>query len=301
MKPRQKKASLMSEFTQPVIEKIKQTLLENGYEMGDVIGRGGYSLIYKVHSVKYDQFFAAKIVNAKSERHSNCAISIENEIYALTHLYHPNIIKLYSNYKCDDFHILILELCTPFSLHQVIKNYNCKKNDQIDDKNGEKNDQQEINKNPHIKPEENLTNESSSTSPPFKNERTIKYRMNVLRELISAVQFCHLNGIAHRDIKPHNVLFDNCGHVKLADFGCSRLFDKNELSTELLGSPHYMSPEIYNKAKHDPFASDIWSLGVTFYELCGGIPDWPSSKDLLADSIKNGGLLVKKCLSPRIE
>lgn len=251
------KPSLMSEFTPQVLEMIEKTLNDHGFQMIEQIGSGGYSIIFKVYSAKYNRSFAAKIVNSRSSRHKNSEASIENEISALSHLYHPNIIKMYLSFDQDGFHFMIIELCT-LSLFKLI---------------GEK--------------------EKTSISPAKIS--------SIICELISAVKFCHDNGFAHRDIKPINVLFDDYGRVKLADYGLSRRFEPNEKSTEYLGSPRYISPEIYRKEPFDPFKADIWALGVTIYEICGGVPDWPESKDLLAASIRSGGLLVKPTSYPKID
>lgn len=257
MNNKQEKPSLMSEFTPEVLEMIEKTLNEHGFQMLEQIGSGGYSIIFKVYSKKYDQNFAAKIVNSRSSRHKNSEMSIESEISALSHLYHPNIIKMYFCFEHDGYHFMIIELC-PHSLFKV-----------IDEK------------------------EKSFLSP--------SKITNIISELIAAVKFCHDNGYAHRDIKPINILFDEYNRVKLADFGLSRHFEPNEKSTEFLGSPRYISPEIYRKDPYDPFKADVWALGVTIYELCGGVPDWPEAKGLLALSIRSGGLLVKPTKYPKID
>lgn len=251
------KPSLMSEFTPPILEMIEKTLNSHGFQMLELIGSGGYSVIYKVYSQKYNQNFAAKIVNSRSDRHKNSEMSIENEISALSHLYHPNIIKMYFCFEQDGYHFMIIELC-PQNLFKI-----------IDEK------------------------EKSFLAP--------SKISTIISELIAAVKFCHDNGYAHRDIKPINVLIDEYNRVKLADFGLSHHFMPNEKATELLGSPRYISPEIYRKEPYDPFKADIWALGVTIYELCGGVPDWPESKALLGLSIRSGGLLVKPTKYPKID
>lgn len=93
-------------------------------------------------------------------------------------------------------------------------------------------------------------------------------------QLLLALKQCHDNKVAHRDIKPGNVLIDSWGRPKLADFGLSNFYSENKESKSFAGSKAYMSPEILHKTAYDPFAADIWALGITFYYLAFGHLPW---------------------------
>ena len=138
-------------------------------------------------------------------------------------------------------------------------------------------------------------------NPPIKS-RTANTQEKVyyMRQLLHAIIHVHSCGYAHRDIKPANVLFDDAGHVKLADFGMCVKFKIGQTSSEYLGSPHYMAPEIYSRQPFDPFIADIWALGVTFYLLCGGTIAWPKNIDVLSKMIRQEGILVQRGLQPEI-
>uniref|UniRef100_A0A8W8N4L2 Protein kinase domain-containing protein n=1 Tax=Magallana gigas TaxID=29159 RepID=A0A8W8N4L2_MAGGI len=87
--------------------------------------------------------------------------------------------------------------------------------------------------------------------------------------LLSAVDFCHRNNIAHRDITPCNILLTNKMSVRLADFGLSVPCRDSEgrviLCDDYLGHIHYSAPEVLKKTPYDPLLSDIWSVGVVLY------------------------------------
>ena len=90
-------------------------------------------------------------------------------------------------------------------------------------------------------------------------------------QICNAMDHAHRHGVIHRDLRPGNVLVTEQGLVKVADFGTSRFLEIAAHGTTVIGSPPYMAPEQFQgKAV---FASDIYSLGVTMYQmLTGGLP-----------------------------
>ena len=99
-------------------------------------------------------------------------------------------------------------------------------------------------------------------------------------QICNAVDHAHRQGVIHRDLRPGNVLVTEQGMIKVADFGTSRFLEIAAHGTTVIGSPPYMAPEqFHGKAV---FASDIYSLGVTMYQmLTGGLPyNTPSPADL---------------------
>ena len=98
--------------------------------------------------------------------------------------------------------------------------------------------------------------------------------------------------IVHRDIKGGNILVDNNGICKLADFGASKRLDllKNTAEQSLKGTPYWMAPEVIRQAGYGRQA-DIWSVGCTVIEMATGRPPWSEYKTQVSVmvSIKRNG------------
>jgi len=94
---------------------------------------------------------------------------------------------------------------------------------------------------------------------------------DIINQLSDALLHAHQHGIIHRDIKPQNVMIKNDGSIKLGDFGIALVNDAPHLTQTdiVLGSVHYMAPEVA-EGKSATVQSDIYSLGVTFFELLTG-------------------------------
>jgi len=92
---------------------------------------------------------------------------------------------------------------------------------------------------------------------------------SVMWQLMKAVAHCHLRGGAHRDIKPDNILFDEENRLKLADFGSADTFKEGEAMRGVVGTPHYVAPEVLAGRDYNEKA-DVWSCGVVLYQMLAG-------------------------------
>ena len=110
-----------------------------------------------------------------------------------------------------------------------------------------------------------------------------KILSEIMRQITSAIKYCHDKGICHRDIKPENICFLNLGDmdnnsVKVIDFGFGKIFDPQKAIKSQVGSALYMAPEVINKNYTNK--CDIWSLGVILYFLLAGKPPFIGNNDM---------------------
>ncbi|HEY7289616.1 MAG TPA: serine/threonine-protein kinase [Vicinamibacterales bacterium] len=105
-------------------------------------------------------------------------------------------------------------------------------------------------------------------------------------QICNAVDHAHRQGILHRDLRPSNVLVTDRGLAKVADFGTSRFLEIAAHGTTIIGSPPYMAPEQFQgKAV---FASDVYSLGITMYQMLTGMLPYESPTPADLDRLMRG-------------
>lgn len=102
-----------------------------------------------------------------------------------------------------------------------------------------------------------------------KGKLTIKEATSIAIQVSMGLEAAHNRNIVHRDIKPQNIIISTDGKVKVTDFGIARVASSNTISTNAMGSVHYSSPEQVRGGYSD-FKSDIYSLGITMYEMVTG-------------------------------
>ena len=124
---------------------------------------------------------------------------------------------------------------------------------------------------------EYITNGSALTLLEQEGKLDPEYAAFIMLEVCSGLMEAEKYGIVHRDIKPENIMFDKEGTVKILDLGLSKIIGDNRIGKEsitasltALGTPLYMAPEQAVDASNCDSRADIYSIGVTLYQLCTG-------------------------------
>jgi len=125
--------------------------------------------------------------------------------------------------------------------------------------------------------------------------------LEILLQLVDGLDTVHGASFSHNDLKPENIIYNPDTHTAhLLDFGLSTEVPRDGHVTECCGSPLYMAPEVITQTKrHNPFFSDIWSLGLIFYFMLVGNLPWSDTDTLssLAKQILLGKLSIPAELS----
>ncbi|ETN64098.1 mitogen-activated protein kinase kinase kinase 7 [Anopheles darlingi] len=106
--------------------------------------------------------------------------------------------------------------------------------------------------------------ERRATGRDFLNQHLILAKF---ADIADGLVYLHQRNVIHRDLKPENVLICADNRLKLADFGISKIMHDEDLNRTIVGTPLYMAPEVAKGRDYD-YKSDVWALGIIFYELC---------------------------------
>ncbi|KAK8876105.1 hypothetical protein M9Y10_006291 [Tritrichomonas musculus] len=120
------------------------------------------------------------------------------------------------------------------------------------------------------------------------------------KQILIGLRYIHSLHVAHRDMKPENILLDQFGHVKISDFGLSKLLDEKSegLTKTPCGSPCYASPECISGKPYDGRKNDVWSCGVILYAITTGLLPWTKrNQKELFKQIQRGEYSIPSYLS----
>lgn len=110
-----------------------------------------------------------------------------------------------------------------------------------------------------------------------------RYIAVIAHEILLAMRYIHANGIIHRDIKAANILLTSEGHVQLCDFGVAAQMKTNQLKrSTFVGTPYWMAPEVITDGAAYNQKADVWSFGVTLYEMAMGNPPYSDQEPMRA-------------------
>ena len=103
----------------------------------------------------------------------------------------------------------------------------------------------------------------------------------VAHGILCGLEYLHVaKNVCHRDIKPDNILFNTSGQIKLSDFGICKTLDSDAKCHSFVGTIKYMSPERVKKSEYG-CPGDVWSLGLTLFELATGVFPYPNTDNII--------------------
>ncbi len=199
-------------------------------EILELLGKGGMGAVYKARQPGLDRLVAVKILPPEVSRDPAFAERFSREARALAMLNHPNIVGVYDSGHAGGYYYFVMEYLDGVNLRQAMR----------------------------------------------AGQLRAAEALKIVPQICDALQFAHDEGIVHRDIKPENILLDKKGRVKIADFGLAKLLGKTAPdfsltgTQQVMGTMHYMAPEQLEGSRDVDHRADIYSLGVTFYEMLTG-------------------------------
>ena len=124
--------------------------------------------------------------------------------------------------------------------------------------------------------------------------------IDVMIQVFSSVNYLHKKGFVHRDLKPENICLESNSTIKIIDFGTARKFTKGKKLRQVIGTPFYMAPEIFNDLKYNEKA-DMWSLGIVLYILLTGkAPYYGNDDEKIINQVKKGNYNKKLLVEAKV-
>jgi serine/threonine protein kinase len=206
--------------------------LSNRYLIEDLLGQGGMSAVYKASDPNLKRVVAIKMIHTHLSDDPNFVQRFEEEASSVAQLRHHGIIQVYDFNKDDDVYYMVLEFVPGETFQDHLKR---------------------------------LNSEGRQLQP----DKVAEYMAGIC----DAVDYAHQRGMIHRDIKPANLMLNTQGQAILMDFGIAKIVggQSHTATGAVVGTAMYMSPEQIRGESPDR-RSDIYSLGVTLYEMAGGQP-----------------------------
>ncbi|XP_053594848.1 peripheral plasma membrane protein CASK isoform X4 [Microplitis demolitor] len=228
-----------------------EVLFDDVYELGEVIGKGPFSLVRKCVLRQTGQIFGVKIVDVAKFTSSPglSTADLKREATICHMLKHPHIVELLETYSSEGMLYMVFEYMDGSDLcFEVVRR---------------------------------------ATAGFVYSEAVASHYM---RQILEALKYCHENDIIHRDIKPQCALLagkENSAPVKLRGFCVATQLPASSNNTGRVGCRHFMAPEVIQRRQYGK-PGDVWAAGVLLHVLLTGTLPFLGSGDRLRDAICRG-------------
>ncbi len=209
-----------------------------GQDLGDyhiirLIARGGMGVVYEAEQISLNRKVALKLLPNDLVNEFISPERFQNEAQAVANLQHPNIVQVYQFSEWENTYFFAMEFIEGKTLEELLRI----KRNALDEE----------------------------------GKMPLVWSVDIIIQVLKALDYAHNKGIIHRDIKPANVMLDVSGRVFITDFGLAKQInlDKMEAEQVTAGTPEYMSPEQANGEQLDG-RSDVYSTGLVMYEMLTG-------------------------------
>ena len=197
------------------------------YRVLEPLGRGGMARVYRAYHPQLDRYVAVKVLRSDLVDDEAFLVRFRREAQAVAGLRHPNVVQVFDFDVQGELTYMVMELLEGDTLKRRLNDYRVR--------------------------EEKM--------PPGEAVR-------ILLDVLDGLAYAHSEGMIHRDIKPGNVLLTRRGEAVLGDFGIAQIVGgtRHTASGALMGTLSYMAPE-QGMEGHSDVRSDVYSLGIIFYEM----------------------------------
>lgn len=262
------------------------------FELRQEIGRGGMGTVFEAWQKSLNRTVALKVLAHQISASPNAIKRFQREAQAAAKLHHMHITPIFAQGQERGVYFYAMELVDGPSLAGVLT----VAREGIDEKPvASVLDETVVLARSGGRLDDDVASSSTSDdaldaarrklcrtmADTFGRPRGLEQYATVARHIATiadALDYAHRQGVVHRDIKPHNLLFGSDGHMRITDFGLARLSAEPgvTMTGEMVGSPLYMSPEqILEDRESIDHRTDIYSLGATLYEWLTGQPPYP--------------------------
>src|SRR5262245_43797583 len=234
------------------------------YRIVREIGRGGMGIVYEAHQKSLNRRVALKILPFAAVLDQRQIARFRNEAQAAAQLHHPNIVPVFAVGQEQGVNYYAMQYIDGQSLEQAIRELRATEHRRATNSTKGHGEFNGSTTTLLMRPGGALpSNQSLDHGDIFQTVARLG------KQAAEALHHAHEHGIVHRDVKPSNLLIDGDGKLWVTDFGLARIQTDNgvTLTGDVVGTLRYMSPEQANGSGLVDARTDVYSLGLTLYEL----------------------------------